>query len=55
MALKKSQIYSLLWQCCDALSGGMDALQYTDAIKVEWDSAARTIPTLCYLRPLVEW
>ena len=32
MALKKSQIYSLLWQSCDALRGGMDASQYKDYV-----------------------
>ena len=26
MALKKSQLYSKLWQSCDELRGGMDAL-----------------------------
>jgi len=25
MALKKSELYSSLWQSCDALRGGMDA------------------------------
>jgi hypothetical protein len=29
MALKKSQLYSKLWQSCDELRGGMDASQYT--------------------------
>ncbi len=28
MALKKSQLYSSLWQSCDELRGGMDASQY---------------------------
>ena len=28
MALKKSQLYSSLWQSCDELRGGMDATQY---------------------------
>ena len=28
MALKKSQLYSALWQSCDELRGGMDASQY---------------------------
>ena len=32
MALKKSQIYSSLWQSCDALRGGMDASQYKDYV-----------------------
>jgi type I restriction enzyme M protein len=32
MALKKSQLYSSLWQGCDELRGGMDASQYKDYI-----------------------
>ncbi len=32
MALKKSELYSSLWQSCDALRGGMDASQYKDYI-----------------------
>ena len=32
MAIKKSQIYSSLWQSCDALRGGMDASQYKDYV-----------------------
>ena len=34
MAVKKSQIYSSLWQSCDKLRGGMDASQYKDYILV---------------------
>ena len=30
MAIKKSQIYSTLWNSCDALRGSMDASQYKD-------------------------
>jgi type I restriction enzyme M protein len=30
MALKKSELYSSLWQSCDELRGGMDASQYKD-------------------------
>lgn len=32
MALKKSQLYSKLWQSCDELRGGMDASQYKDYV-----------------------
>ena len=32
MALKKSRIYSSLWQSCDELRGGMDASQYKDYV-----------------------
>src|ERR1019366_4660887 len=32
MALKKSDLYSSLWQSCDELRGGMDASQYKDYI-----------------------
>ena len=32
MAIKKSQIYSLLWQSCNELRGGMDPSQYKDYI-----------------------
>lgn len=32
MVLKKSQLYSSLWQSCDELRGGMDASQYKDYI-----------------------
>ena len=32
MALKKSDLYSSLWQSCDELRGGMDACQYKDYI-----------------------
>ena len=32
MALKKSQLYSSLWQGCDELRGGMDASQYKDYV-----------------------
>src|SRR5213594_2728624 len=34
MALKKSQLYSSLWQSCDELRGGMDASQYKDYVLV---------------------
>ena len=32
MAIKKSQLYALLWQSCDELLGGMNASQYKDYI-----------------------
>lgn len=31
MAIKKSQLYSALWESCNALRGSMDASQYKDA------------------------
>jgi type I restriction enzyme M protein len=34
MALKKSELYSTIWQSCDALRGGMDASQYKDYVLV---------------------
>ncbi|MEN9468653.1 MAG: hypothetical protein RL630_386 [Verrucomicrobiota bacterium] len=34
MALKKSELYSSLWQSCDVLRGGMDASQYKDYVLV---------------------
>lgn len=32
MALKKSQLYTSIWQSCDELRGGMDASQYKDYV-----------------------
>jgi type I restriction enzyme M protein len=32
MAIKKSELYSTLWQSCDELRGGMDASQYKDYV-----------------------
>lgn len=34
MAIKKSELYSMLWKSCDALRGGMDASQYKDYVLV---------------------
>ena len=34
MAIKKSELYSSLWQSCDALRGSMDASQYKDYVLV---------------------
>ena len=32
MAIKKSELYSSIWACCDELRGGMDASQYKDYV-----------------------
>jgi type I restriction enzyme M protein len=34
MAIKKSQLYSSIWQSCDELRGGMDASQYKNYVLV---------------------
>ena len=34
MAIKKSQLYSSIWQGCDELRGGMDASQYKDYVLI---------------------
>ncbi|MCB0385516.1 MAG: SAM-dependent DNA methyltransferase, partial [Bdellovibrionales bacterium] len=34
MPIKKSELYSFLWQSCDELRGGMDASQYKDYVLV---------------------
>src|ERR1700736_3707461 len=34
MAIKKSELYSSLWESCDELRGGMDASQYKDYVLV---------------------
>ncbi|MBI5037744.1 MAG: type I restriction-modification system subunit M [Candidatus Kerfeldbacteria bacterium] len=34
MAIRKSQLYSAIWQGCDELRGGMDASQYKDYVLV---------------------
>ncbi len=42
MAIKKSQLYNLLWASCDVLRGSMDASQYKDYVISEnmfhWES-----------------
>jgi type I restriction enzyme M protein len=34
MPIKKSELYSSLWQSCDELRGGKDASQYKDYVLV---------------------
>src|SRR4051812_34099976 len=34
MAIKKSDLYNMLWRSCDELRGGMDASQYKDYVLV---------------------
>ena len=34
MAIKKSGLYSSIWESCDELRGGMDASQYKDYVLV---------------------
>jgi hypothetical protein len=34
MPIKKSQLYSSIWQGCDELRGGMDASQYKDYVLI---------------------
>lgn len=34
MAVKKSELYSSLWESCNQLRGGMDASQYKDYVLV---------------------
>ena len=46
MALKKSELYSSLWQSCDELRGGMDASQYKDYVLVLLLDPANTSVTL---------
>jgi len=32
VAIKKSDLYSSIWEACDELRGGMDASQYKDYV-----------------------
>ena len=34
MAIKKSELYSTIWESCNKLRGGMDASQYKDYVLV---------------------
>src|SRR5213596_803237 len=34
MALKKSELYTFIWESCDELRGSMDASQYKDYVLV---------------------
>lgn len=34
MAIKKSELYSLIWQTCDQLREGMNSYQYKDYVLV---------------------
>jgi hypothetical protein len=42
-ALKKSELYSSLWQSCDTLRGGMDASQYNIVPMVSGSSERTSI------------
>ena len=54
MALKKSQLYSSLWQSCDELRGGMDASQYKDYVmKTCWGDVQQGRPK--YLNLAESW
>ncbi|MHB2149650.1 type I restriction-modification system subunit M [Calditrichota bacterium LG25] len=64
MALKKSQLYSSLWQSCDELRGGMDASQYKDYVltllflkyasdKAKQPDALIEVPEGCYFEDMV--
>ncbi len=64
MALRKSQLYSSLWQSCDELRGGMDASQYKDYVltllflkyvsdKARQSDAVIEVPEGCSFRDMV--
>lgn len=46
MALKKSQLYSSIWQACDTLRGGMDASQYKDYVQELAERYSETLPEI---------
>ncbi len=65
MAIKKSQLYSAIWDSCDALRGSMDASQYKNYVlmilfvKYLSDKAKRggtrlIVPEGCYFEDFVE-
>ena len=65
MAIKKSQLYSAIWDSCDALRGSMDASQYKNYVlmilfvKYLSDKAKRgetrlIVPDGCYFEDFVE-
>ncbi|MGN0846607.1 MAG: type I restriction-modification system subunit M N-terminal domain-containing protein, partial [Kiritimatiellia bacterium] len=64
MALKKSQLYSTLWDSCNALRGSMDASQYKDYVlmmlfvkylsdKAKQHQTRLTIPEGCHFDDFV--
>lgn len=67
MAIKKSQLYSALWEGCNALRGGMDASQYKDYVltmlflkyisdkkKADPDSMVFDIPAGCTFDDIIK-